>query len=421
MSRFILALDQGTTSSRAIVFGRDGRIVAVAQQEFPQIFPSPGHVEHDPEAIWSVAARRRARGARRGAGLTAPTSPPSASPTSARRRSSGTATPGSRSPTPSSGRAAISAPICERLEGRRPRADVPREDRPGPRRLFLRHEDQAPARHDAGPARARAERGEVLFGTVDSFLIWRLTGGKRARHRRTATPAARCCSTSTRSTGTTSCSTLLDVPRAMLPEVRPSSERLRRDRRVAASARAIPIAGDAGDQQAAHVRPGLLRAGRGEEHLRHRLLHAAEHRRHAGRLAEQAADDHRLAHRRRRPTYCLEGSVFIAGAVVQWLRDGLGIIEVSADVEQLAATVPDSDGVYFVPAFVGLGAPYWDPYARGAIVGITRGTDTRPHRPRRRRVDGLPDPRRARADAAGRRPRAWRRSRSTAAPRPTTR
>jgi glycerol kinase len=216
-----------------------------------------------------------------------------------------------------------------------------------------------------------AERGEILFGTVDSWLIWRLTGGQR--HLTDYSNASRTLIYNIYTLDwDDELLRLLDIPRAMLPEVRPSSEvyGLTAGEWFGGP---IPIGAAAGDQQAATFGQGcfepgsakntygtgcflLLNTGRQPVTSANNLLTTI-----GWGIGEQV-------------TYCLEGSVFIAGAVVQWLRDGLGIIRSSADVEQLAATVPDSGGVYFVPAFVGLGAPHWDPYARGTILGITRGT-----------------------------------------------
>ena len=219
--------------------------------------------------------------------------------------------------------------------------------------------------------RARAERGEILFGTVDSWLIWRLSGGKC--HLTDYSNASRTLIYNIHTLQwDDELLEILGIPRAMLPEVRPSSEfyGLTAEQWFGAP---IPITGDAGDQQAATFgqacfEPGsakntygtgcfmLLNTGKKPVPSKNNLLTTIGW----GLRGEV--------------TYCLEGSVFIAGAVVQWLRDGLGIIKTSGEVEQLAAGVPDSAGVYFVPAFVGLGAPHWDPYARGTVLGITRGT-----------------------------------------------
>ena len=219
--------------------------------------------------------------------------------------------------------------------------------------------------------RERAQRGEILFGTIDSFLIWRLTGGKR--HVTDVSNASRTLLLNIHTLAwDDELLKLLGVPRAMLPEVRASSEVYGETDESLLGGK-IPIAGNAGDQQAATFgqacfEPGsakntygtgcfmLLNIGDKPRASQHKLLTT---------VGWQVGG---------KTTYCLEGAVFIAGAVVQWLRDGLGVIKSSVDVERLAASVPSSDGVVVVPAFVGLGAPHWDPYARGAIFGLTRGT-----------------------------------------------
>jgi glycerol kinase len=369
MTQYILALDQGTTSSRSIVFGRDGRSLAAAQQEFPQILPSPGHVEHDPEAIWQsqlATARAAIEKAKLQAGDIAAIGITNQRETTVLwERDTG-------KPVANAivWQSRISAPICERLK-----AD-------GLEPLFRERTGLLLDPYFSGTKiahllesipglRARAERGEVLFGTVDSFLIWRLTGGKR--HVTDVSNASR--------TLLLNIHTLewddellkaLGVPRAMLPEVCPSSQVYGETDESLLGGR-IPIAGNAGDQQAATFgqacfEPGsakntygtgcfmLLNIGKEPRASQHKLLTTV-----GWQIGGQT-------------TYCLEGAVFIAGAVVQWLRDGLGVIKSSVDIEKLAASVPSSEGVVVVPAFVGLGAPYWDPYARGAIFGLTRGT-----------------------------------------------
>ena len=369
MSKYILALDQGTTSSRAIVFGKDGRAVGSAQQEFPQILPTPGHVEHDPEAIWSSqldSARKALAAAKCTAAAIAALGVTNQRETVVLwERDTG-------KPVANAivWQSRISAPICERLksEGTEPTF------RQKTGLMLDPYFSGTKIRHllDTLPGvRQRAERGEVLFGTVDSFLIWRLTGGKR--HVTDVSNASRTLllNIHTRQWDDELLK-LLGVPRAMLPEVLPSSHIYGQcDPSVLGGP--IPIAGDAGDQQAATFgqacfEPGtakntygtgcfmLLNIGQEPRESKHNLLTTI-----GWQIGEQT-------------TYCLEGSVFIGGAVVQWLRDGLKLINTSAEVMQLAASVPDSGGIVIVPAFVGLGAPNWDPYARGAIFGITRGT-----------------------------------------------
>lgn len=368
MTRYVLALDQGTTSSRAIVFGHDGRVVSQAQREFPQILPSPGHVEHDPEAIWD-SQLQVARQALTDANLTA-------------RDIAALGVTNQRETTILWDRhtgkpvahaivwqSRITSPICERMraEGL---ADVFRQ-KTG---LVLdAYFSGTKIRHllDTMPGlRARAQAGDVLFGTVDSFLIWRLTGG---RHVTDYSNASRTLLFNIHTLEwDEELLRLMQVPRAMLPEVRPSSE-------VYAPTRdewfggPIPVAGDAGDQQAATIgqacfEPGMAKNTYGTGCF---LLLNTGHVPVESKSNLITTIGWGL---NGKVTYCLEGSVFIAGAVVQWLRDGLGVIRASAEVEQLAASVPDSGGVYFVPAFVGLGAPYWDANARGAILGLTRGS-----------------------------------------------
>jgi glycerol kinase len=369
MTRYVLALDQGTTSSRAIVFGRDGLPVAAAQEELPQIFPAPGEVEHDPEAIWSTQLRA-ARAALERAGLSA--GDLAAIGITNQRETTILWDRHTGRPVASAivWQSRVSAPLCDELK-REGHEDLFRS-RTG---LVLdAYFSGTKVKHllDTIPGlRARAEKGDVLFGTVDTFLIWRLTGGKR--HVTDASNASRTLMLDIRTLQwDDDLLRILGVPRRMLPEVRPSSE-VYGTTDPALLGAAVPIAGAAGDQQAATFgqacfEPGsakntygtgcflLLNTGATPMASRNGLITT---------VGWQIGRD---------VTYCLEGSVFIAGAVVLWLRDGLRAIEASGEVEALARTVPDADGVYLVPAFVGLGAPYWDPYARGVIVGLTRGT-----------------------------------------------
>ncbi|MCU0960547.1 MAG: glycerol kinase GlpK [Pirellulaceae bacterium] len=369
MHQYILALDQGTTSSRAIVFDHQGRVVAAAQQELPQILPRPGEVEHDPEAIWdsqlSVARAALARG------QIAPQQIAALGVTNQRETTILWDRQSGRPVHPAIvWQSRVSAGICEQL--RAAGCEQVIRDKTGlwldpyfsgTKIRYLLAQDPS--------LRARAERGDVLFGTVDSFLIWRLTGGRCH-----VTDVSNASRTMLFNLDTLAWDdellAILEVPRAMLPEVRPSSQ-VYGYCDAACLGHAVAIAGDAGDQQAATFGQACFERGTakntygtgcflllnvGDQPLRsaHRLLTTV-----GWQVGAQV-------------TYCLEGSVFVAGAVVQWLRDGLGLIAQSQDVEALAATVPDSGGVVFVPAFVGLGAPYWDPYACGAVFGITRGT-----------------------------------------------
>jgi glycerol kinase len=368
---FVLALDQGTTSSRAIVFGHDGTLKASAQQEFRQSFPHPGWVEHDATEIWaSQSGVLHAVLAKAGIGardLAAIGITNQRETTLLWERATG------RPVAP-----AIvwqdrrTAPMCDEL---RDAGHAPRIARKtglvidayfsGTKlRWLLDHVDGA---------RARAERGELAFGTIDSWLVWQLTGGRV--HCTDATNASRTMLYDIH-TGAwdDELLALLRVPRAVLPQVVDSSG-------VCAVAQIdgveVPIAGIAGDQQAALfgqacLSPGLAKNTYGTGCFV--LLNT-------GRTAVESRNNlvTTVALQRNGVTdYALEGSVFIGGAVVQWLRDGLQIVRSAADIEALAASVPDNDGVYLVPAFTGLGAPHWDAYARGAIFGLTRGA-TRAH------------------------------------------
>jgi len=369
MDRFILALDQGTTSSRAMVFDRAGNVRASAQAEFPQILPAPGVVEHDPEAIWSSQL-----GCAREALALAGLRPEQIAALGVTNQRETTILWDRQSGQPIANaivwQSRVSAEICARLkaEGLEPlfRRKTgllldPYFSGTKIKYLLERHEG----------LRARAERGEVLFGTVDTWLIWRLTGGRVH-----ATDPGNASRTLLFDIHTLDWDDellrLLGVPRAMLPEVRDSSGTFGQTSPEWFGS-PIPITAVAGDQQAATFgqacfRPGdvkntygtgcfmLMNTGSQPVPSQNNLVTTV-----GWRLGDQV-------------TYCLEGSVFIAGAVVQWLRDGLHLIRTSAEVEPLAASVPDSGGVVFVPALVGLGAPHWDPYARGTILGITRGT-----------------------------------------------
>ena len=369
MKRHILALDQGTTSSRAIVFDREGKIVAIAQQEFEQLFPKPGHVEHDPEAIWS-SQMAVARQALQRAGITA-------------NDIAGIGITNQRETTilweRSTGKpvanaivwqSRASAGICDRLKAegleetfRNKTGLVIDAYFSGTKIKYLL--DSVP------DLRARAEKGEILFGTVDSFLLWRLTGGRR--HVTDVSNASRTLLFNIHTLEwDQELLNILGIPAAMLPEVRSSSE-IFGETNVALFGESIPIAGIAGDQQAALFGQLCFEAGAAKNTygtgcfaLLNTGPKAVGSRKGLLTSVAWKLDD--------KVTYCMEGSVFVGGAVVQWMRDGLRAIAKSADIEQLAGSVPDSGGVYFVPAFVGLGAPYWNPYARGTIIGLTRDT-----------------------------------------------
>jgi glycerol kinase len=363
---FVAALDQGTTSSRALVFDHAGRVRGVAQAEFPQLFPQPGWVEHDPGEIWSSQSAVL-HGALAEAGIRAR----DLAAIGITNQRETTLLWDRRSGQPV-GNAIVwqdrrTAGLCDALReaGHAPAIAaktglVVDAYFSGTKLKWLL--DNVPG------ARARANAGELAFGTVDSWLVWKLTDG--ARHVTDASNASRTMLFDIhRGTWDPALCELLDVPMSVLPEVVASSGTCAHARLEGVD---VPVAGIAGDQQAAlfgqacHA-PGLAKNTYGTGCF---LLM------NTGRRAVASKNNlvTTIAWKRGDATdYALEGSVFIGGAVVQWLRDGLGIIRQSSDVEALARTVPDNGGVYFVPAFAGLGAPHWDAYARGAMFGLTRG------------------------------------------------
>jgi glycerol kinase len=369
MNKFVLALDQGTTSSRAIVFDRSGKAVSTAQQEFPQIFPGPGHVEHDPEAIWSTQLQTAKEAIAR-AGISALDL--AAIGVTNQRETTVLWEKATGKPVANAivWQSRVTAPICDRLK-----AD-------GHEPTFRKKTGLVVDAYFSGTKikhlldsfdglRDRAARGEILFGTIDTFLIWRLTGGKV--HVTDVSNASRTLLFNIHTLQwDDELLKLLDVPRAMLPEVRSSSE-IYGHTDPSVFGAAVPVSGDAGDQQAALFGQACFEAGSAKNTYGtgcFMLLNTGTKPvpSEKGLLTTIAWQVGGVT------TYALEGSVFVAGAAVQWLRDGLKAIEASADVEKLMSQVPDTDGVYLVPAFVGLGAPYWDPRARGVIVGLTRNT-----------------------------------------------
>lgn len=369
MSQYVLALDQGTTSSRAIVFGRDGHMVAVAQQEFEQILPGPGLVEHDPEAIWNSQINV-ARQALEKASI----SPADVAALGITNQRETTLLWERKTGKPIGNaivwQSRVSAGICDRLKADG-LSDTFREKTGLVVDAYFSGTKIKHLLDTVEGLRGRAEAGEILFGTVDSYLIWRLTGGKL--HITDYSNASRTLIYNIHKLQwDDDLLKILGIPRAMLPEVRPSSEVYgQTDDDIFGGP--IPIAGIAGDQQAATFGQGCFAPGSAKNTYgtgAFMLLNTGE--------TPVPSKNNLLTTIgwgiNGKVIYCLEGSIFIAGAVVQWLRDGLRVIESSEEVERLAATVPDNGGVYFVPAFVGLGAPHWDPYARGAILGVTRGT-----------------------------------------------
>ncbi|ULH16412.1 glycerol kinase GlpK [Deinococcus sp. KNUC1210] len=366
---FILALDQGTTSSRAVVFDHGGNIRARAQKEFTQHFPRPGWVEHDASELWSTTSGVMQE-AIAAAGIRA--SDLAAIGITNQRETVVVWDRQTRQPI----HPAIvwqdrrTAAYCDELRAAG-RAEVFQQKTGLVLDAYFSGTKLKWILDNVEGARARAEAGELAFGTVDSWLAYNLSGG--TLHVTDATNASRTLLYNIH-TGTwdDELLKLLAVPRSLLPDIRDSSQVYGQTAEGLLGAQ-VPIAGIAGDQHAATfgqvcLQPGmakntygtgcfmLLNTGAEPVPSRHELLTTV-----AWQLEE-------------RRTYALEGSVFVAGAVVQWLRDSLGIIRSSAEVETLAASVPDSGGVYLVPAFVGLGAPYWDSYARGTMLGLTRGS-----------------------------------------------
>ncbi|MDO4263744.1 MAG: glycerol kinase GlpK [Deinococcus sp.] len=368
-NKYILALDQGTTSSRAIVFNRQGHIVSVAQREFEQHFPQSGWVEHDAEEIWSTQSGVAQEAITR-AGLRA--SNVAAIGITNQRETAvvwdrGTGQPIHRAIVWQDRR---TAELCDHLKAEGHEETFRSKTGLLLDAYFSGTKVKWILDHVPG-ARAAAEAGELAFGTVDSWLIYNLSAGEL--HITDASNASRTLLYNIH-TGDWDDELLglLGVPRSMLPEVRDSSEVYGETAEGLFGSR-IPIAGIAGDQQAATFGQACLKRGMAKNTYGTGcfMLMNTEGEVVPSQNQLLTTVGWQLSGER---TYALEGSVFIGGAVVQWLRDGLGIIRSSEDVEALAARVPDTGGVYLVPAFTGLGAPYWDPYARGTLVGLTRGT-----------------------------------------------
>ncbi|QDU64468.1 Glycerol kinase [Planctomycetes bacterium Pan216] len=369
MGKYVLALDQGTTSSRAILFDKQGQPVAVSQREFPQIYPRPGSVEHDPEDIWS-SQLETARDVLEKAGASADDIAALGIANQRETTVLWDKTTGIPVANAIVWQSRVSDPICRRLkqEGCEPTI---REKTGLVVDPYLAGTKITHLLETVPGLRRRAEAGSVLFGTIDSYLLWRLTGG--ACHATDYSNASRTLLFNIHSLGwDDELLQMLDVPRAVLPEVLPSSH-VYGSTAPELFGKPIPVAGMAGDQQAATFGQACFDCGDAKNTYGtgcFLLVNTGERpvTSHANLLTTIGW------HLDGKVTYCLEGSVFIAGAVVQWLRDGLKVIESSSEVERLAATVSDSGGVCFVPAFVGLGAPHWDSSARGTIVGITRDT-----------------------------------------------
>jgi len=366
MSEYILSLDQGTTSSRAIVFDREGNSVRSAQQEFRQIYPRPGWVEHDANEIWESQLKVAQDVVADPASIAAIGITNQRETTIIWDRQTGEAIH----------KAIVwqdrrTAALCDELKAE------------GFDRTILQQTGLVTDAYFSGTkvkwlldnvagARERAAAGDLAFGTVDSYLVWKLTGGRA--HITDVSNAARTMLYDIhRGDWSDTILDRLDIPRPLLPEVRPSSQ-VYAETDAGWFGKAIAIAGMAGDQQAATFGQAAYDAGMAKNTYGtgcFMLMNTGAHPQRSSNnllstIAWQVADQ---------PTqYALEGSIFVAGAAVQWLRDEMGMIGSAAESEAIATSIASSDGVYMVPAFVGLGAPYWDQYARGAIVGLTRGS-----------------------------------------------
>lgn len=366
---FVLSLDQGTTSSRAILFDHSGSAVCVAQQEFPQIYPAPGLVEHDPEAIWS-SQLEVARAVISKAGISA--AEIAAIGITNQRETTIVWDKQTGRPVHNAivWQSRLTVPICDALKAKGFDREI--HERTGlVTDAYFSGTKVKWILDNIPDVRARAERGEVLFGTVDTFLMWRLSKGRV--HATDPSNASRTLLYNIyQGNWDETILKELAIPRAMLPEVKPSSGVFGvTDPEFFGVS--LPLAGVAGDQQAATFGQACFEVGMAKNTYgtgSFLLLNTGK---------QGVASQNGLLTTigwglGDRITYMLEGSIFITGAAVQWLRDGLQAIEQSVEVESLAGSVPDNGDVYFVPAFVGLGAPYWDPRARGTIVGLTRGS-----------------------------------------------
>ena len=370
MDTYILALDQGTTSSRAILFDRKARVVSLAQREIRQIYPQPGWVEHDPLEIWesqlAVAREAIASAGVKGSQIAALGITNQRETTVLWDRATGLPVCNAIV-----WQCRRSAGICDALKAGGWETAVRARTGLVIDAYFSGSKIQWLLEHVPG-LRVRAEAGEICFGTVDTWLAWKLSGGRAWVTDYSNASRTMLYNIHQLAWDPNLCGAL-GVPQAMLPEVRPSSFRYGRTTTDLFGAE-IPITGIAGDQQAslfgqACFSPGMAKNTYGTGCFL--LVHTGDRpvASETGLLTTIAASP-----TEGRAEYALEGSIFIAGAAIQWLRDGLQVIGHSAESEALAASVPDTGGVYFVPAFVGLGAPHWDMYARGTILGITRGT-----------------------------------------------
>jgi glycerol kinase len=367
--KYLLALDQGTSSSRSIVFDQRGQVVAMAQREFRQLFPQPGWVEHDPNEIWDsqLATAREVllRAKLKASDIAAVGITNQRETTLVWNRHTGQPIHNAIVWQDRRGE-----PLCAQLRAQGHEATIRHSTGLVVDAYFSATKLRWILDHVSG-AHIAAAQGDLAFGTVDSWLIWKLTNGRV--HATDVSNAARTMLFDIRHNAwDPELLKLLHIPNSVLPQVFPSSH-LFGETAAEHLGAALPIAGVAGDQQSALYGQACFKAGQAKNTYGtgcFMLMHTGsqlEDSKH-GLISTAAAQS------TAKPAYALEGSVFIGGAVVQWLRDGLHAIQNSADVQGLAASVPDSGGVMFVPAFTGLGAPYWDANARGAIVGLTRGS-----------------------------------------------
>ena len=369
MGSFILALDQGTTSSRAIVFNRAGAIQAIAQQEFPQIFPQSGWVEHDPSAIWS-SQKQVVVDALAKANLTA-NDIVALGITNQREttilwdRDTGEAI--------ANGIVWQDRRTAQFIDGLKARdlGETFRTKTGLVLDAYFSGSKLAWLLDNVPGAREKADAGKLAFGTVDSWLVYKLTGGRVH-----VTDVSNACRTLMFNITTLDWDDdilqILNIPRSLLPEIKSCSE-IYGETDADLFGSAIPIAGIAGDQQAATFGQSCFETGQGKNTYGTGCFMVMNTGRSPMASKNQLLTT--VAWQRNGTTdYALEGSIFVAGALVQWLRDGLGIINTASEVEALAESVPDTGDVYLVPALAGLGAPHWDQYARGTIVGISRGT-----------------------------------------------
>ena len=368
MTQSLLALDQGTTSSRALIFDKQGQIISSAQEPFPQIFPQSGWVEHDPEDIWQTTLRT----ARDAISKTGGSEAIAAIGITNQRE---TTLIWDRSTGKPIANAIVwqdrrTASACDALKAGGHEATVQAKTGLLLDPYFSASKVAWLLDNVAG-ARERAERGELAFGTVDCFLIWRLTGGRQ--HVTDETNAARTCLYNIHSGAwDEDLLTLFNVPRALVPAVKPSAADFG-ETDPSLFGRAIPIFAAAGDQQAASFgqtcfEPGMMKSTFGTG------CFALMNTGHTAIHSDNKLLTTRACRVGSQPIFALEGSIFMAGAIAQWLRDELGLVDASPETEVVAAGLPGNDGVYLVPAFTGLGAPYWDSDARGTLFGMQRGT-----------------------------------------------